>query len=167
MSGQVTLSTNDEAEALMDQLEDDIEKLFGGKSGYFRSCLMNYDDKHRIEAKIELINQRIEEKENEIEDLKLQRKGLESELEEMTVEDEEESESVVDVDDEFWDETVRKIFKRIDKDQPDSLKKRYNNWFDSRHQLYVNRYAEISSEEFKKRLLEKAEERGFETEVLQ
>lgn len=127
---------------------------------------MNYDDKHRVEAKIELINQRIEEKENEIKDLKLQKKGLKSELEEMTVEDEQNSEEVVEVDPKFWDDTIEKIFRRTDSSEPESLKKRYNNWFDSRHQLYVNRYSEIGSKDFKKKLLEKAEDRGFDTEEL-
>lgn len=165
MSGQVTLSTNDEAESLMKQLEDDIEKLYGGKSAFFRSCLMNYDDKHRIEAKIELIENRIEQRKNEIEDLELQKKGLESELDEMTVEDEED-ESVVEVDEEFWDKTIKKIFRHTDKDEPASVKKRFNHYFDSRHQLYINRYTEIGSKEFKEKMLEEAKNRGHETEVL-
>lgn len=167
MSGRITLSTTDEAEALYEQLENDIENLYGGKSAFWRSCLMNFDDKSRIEAKIELIEQQIEQKEKEINDLELQKKGLESELEEVTA-SEEEQENVskdADVDEKFWKDTVNKIFVRSSRDEPAKVEHRWDKWFDGRHKLFVNRYYEVTTGEFKSMLLDKAEEDGYGEKV--
>lgn len=166
MSGRITLSTTDEAESLYEQLENDIEKLYGGKSAFWRSCLMNYDDKSRIQAKIDLIEQRIEEKEKEIEDLKLQKKGLETELDEITEATKEDKISEFPQgDQEFWDKTIKKIFKRTSRDEPKNVERRWDKWFEGRYQLFVNKFSEIGTEDFKQLVLEKAEERGFEDEV--
>lgn len=167
MSGRITLSTTDKAEAVYDKLEKDIENLYGGKSAFWRSCLMNFDDKSRIKAKIELIEQRIEEKQNEIQDLKLQKKGLETELEEVEEQTEEQEGigNTEEVDEEYWDTTVKKIFKRTSPNQPDSVEERWNRWFDGRHKLFVNKYYELPARDLKEKILDKAEEKGFDEEV--
>ena len=166
LSGRITLSTTDEVESLYEQLENDIENLYGGKSAFWRSCLMNFDDKSRIKAKVELIEQRIEEKQKEIEDLKLQKKGLESELDEITMEEQEETvEKENDVPPKFWDQTVQKIFERSNRREPAKVENRWDQWFDGRHKLFVNRHYKVTTHEFKEMLLEEAEKRGFSEEV--
>jgi len=164
LSGRITLSTTDEAEAVYNQLENDIENLYGGKSAFWRSCLMNFDDKNRIEAKIELIEQRIEQKKNEIEDLRLQKKGLESELDEMTESSDDKVDSGQDVDDEFWDKTVDLIFKRNSPDEAETLKARWNRWFQGRYDVFENKYREVSPKDFKSMVVQEAEKRGFDTD---
>jgi len=164
MSGQVTLSTNEEAEAIMNKYEDDIEKIYGGKSAFWRSCLMTFDDKHRLEAKIELMDQRIEQKKNEIQDLKLQQKGLRAKLEEMTKskKDEESEEIKTTGDKKFWDITIRKIFKRTSRDEPKEIRQRWDSWFDDRHQLFIGKFdRDITTKEFEELLLEEAKKRDY------
>lgn len=165
VSGQVTLSTNEEAEALMQELEDEIEKLYGGKSAFWRSCLMNYNDKHRIQAKIDLIEQRIEQKKKEINDLEIQKKGLESELDEMTVQYQKGEETVDMGDKQFWDKTVRKIFVRESKNDPASIQDRWRKWFDGRYQLFTNRFSEITVKKFRDKLFEEARDRGYSEKI--
>jgi len=165
LSGRITLSTTDEVEALYEELEKDIENLYGGKSAFWRSCLMNFDDKHRLKAKIEMIEDRIKEKESEIKDLKLQKKGLKSELDEITEKTQEDNISnSSDVDQEFWDKTIEKIFVQDARDSAD-VKDRWDKWFDGRHKLFANRYHEISAMDLKNKILDKAETKGFEEEV--
>jgi len=166
LSGRITLSTTDEAETLYKQLENDIENLYGGKSAFWRSCLMNFDDKSRIQAKIDLIEQRMEELEKKKEDLNLQKKGLEQELEEMTANEEEQVvDKDVEVDEKFWDKTMEKIFKRNGPEEPEDVRDRWDSWFEGRHRAFVNNYYELTTKEFKQEVLEKAEERGFEERV--
>jgi len=165
LAGRITLSTTDEAEALYDKLENDIQNLYGGKSAFWRSALMNFDDKSRIEAKIELIEQRIEENKKEIEDLKLQKKGLKSRLEE-DYEEEESDTQMDEVDQEFWDRTIELIFEP-NRNDLDSVKRRWNNKFDSRHKLFVNRYFQVSRQNLKQEVLERAESRGFTEQVME
>jgi len=164
MSGQVTLSTNEEAEAIMNKYEEDIKKIYGGKSAFWRSCLMTYDDKHRLEAKIELMDQKIEQRKKEIEDLKLQQKGLQAKLDEMTKTEQTEETQEIETtgDKKFWDVTVRKIFKRTSRDEPKEISKRWDNWFDSRHQLFIGKFdRELTTKEFEEFLVQEAEERGY------
>jgi len=168
MSGQVTLSTNEEAEAIMNKYEQDIKKIYGGKSAFWRSCLMTYDDKHRLEAKIELMDQRIEQKKKEIKDLKLQQKGLQAKLDEMTKTDQKEESEKVETtgDKKFWDVTIKKIFNRTSKDEPREISKRWDNWFDDRHQLFIGKFdRELTTKEFEELLVKEAKKRGYDKKL--
>jgi len=166
LSGRITLSTTDEAESLYKELETDIDNIYGGKSAFWRSCLMRFDDQSRIKAKIEMIEDRVEQKKKEIRDLKLQKKGLQSELDEIEVSQEQDDEiEVVKADQEFWSNTINKIFRRTGRDQPADVEDRFNKWFDGRHKLFVNKYGEITASDFKEKLMEKAYEKGFDEEV--
>ena len=164
MSGQVTLSTNEEAEAIMNKYEEDIDKIYGGKSAFWRSCLMTYDDKHRLEAKIELMDQRIEQKKKQIKDLKLQQKGLRAQLDEITKADQEEQKDQIETtgDKKFWDATIRQIFRRNSKQDPEDIKKRWDEWFDDRHQLFIGKFnRELTTQEFEGLLVKEAKKRGY------
>lgn len=127
---------------------------------------MNFDDKSRIQAKIDLIEQRMDELDKQKEDLRLQKKGLEQELEEITANEEEKMvDKDVSVDEEFWDKTMELIFKRTEADEPADVRDRWDDWFEGRHKAFTNKYYELTTQEFKQEVLEKAEERGFDERV--
>lgn len=149
----------------MEELEDEIEKRFGGKSAFWRSCLMTYDDKHRIKAKIDLIDKRIEQKKTEIEDMKHEKRGLEEKYQEMTVDEEDNQETVDMGDQKYWDQTIEKIFTRKSKDQHEKIGKRWNEWFDGRYNLFTTRHSDISVQDYKKKLFEEAKKRGYRDKV--
>jgi len=166
MADRINLSLDEDAQATMNQIEDDIENIYGGKSQFFRDMLMDYDEKATYKAKIQLLEEKIQSHYDKAEELELQLQGLKQKVEEIEANEDDEEQDVEVHDSEFWDKTVRKIFKRTDKDEPDSVSKRYNKWFNPRHRLYTNKYKELTVERFKQRLIDEANDRGLDTEVI-
>lgn len=166
MADRINISLDETAQALWEKLEDDIKNTYeeGGRSAFFRDMLMNLaDDKTKLEAKKELLDNRINKLEERAEDLKLQKKGIEEKLEEISVE---EDEKILEHDDEeFWNETVEIIMERRSADSPRDVEKRFTRWFDGRLKAYRNKFESISQAKFKEKLLEEAEKRGYSEEV--
>lgn len=168
MSDRVHLSLDDESSALLENIEKEIENIYGSKSAFFQQMLEEYDEASRLKAKEKLLEDRISHYKRRIEELEDQVEGVRSKLEEVSVEkDEEESQAINSVDDEeFWEQTVKKIAVRSSKDDPKKVADRYDRWFESRYQLYINKFnVEISMPKFKDELLEKMEENGHSEEV--
>jgi len=169
MADRVNISLDETAQSLWEKLKDDINETYdGGRSEFFRDMLMKYsDDKTKLEAKKELLESRIEKLESEIEQLKTQKKGVEARIDEVKVETDEESEEKLhDADDEeFWEDTVELIMKRRDSDEPAKVENRFNKWFDGRYTKYKKNFSSIPRPRFKKKLLEEAENRGFNEEA--
>jgi len=169
MSERIHLSLDRDAQATLQKLEGIINNRYdGNKSKFFRDMLMNYDNHSRLKAKKEIIDQRIENLEKEIEDLKLQRKAIDDEIEETAPEEPEVEETGLnsDLEKQFWDRTVELIFKRKTKDSPKKIEKRFNNWFADRKKLYNNKSDEnMSRKQFLEEMYRQAEDRGFEDKV--
>lgn len=168
MSDRVHLSLDDESAALLENIEDEIKNLYGSKSAFFQQQLMQYDEKSRLKAKEKLLEDRIQHLERRAQELKEQKKGVQSKLEEVTVEkDEEETQEMNSVEDqEFWDQTVKMIATRRSSDDSKKVEARYDKWFESRYSLYCNKFnIEISMPKFKEELLEKMENQGYDEEV--
>jgi len=161
LSGRITLSTTDEDEAVYEELEEDIEKLFGGKSGFWRSHLRAYDEQSRIRGKVKLIEQKIREHETQIKDLKMQKQGLEQQLEDGGYDDEQREREFDEGTSEYWDKTCELIFERSSPSEPTSLQARYDRWFDGRYDAFVRKFGKISVSEYRTLLFEKAADRGF------
>lgn len=165
MAGRITLSTTDEDEAVYQELEEDIEKLFGGKSGFWRSHLRVYDDKSRIKGKVKLIEQKIQEHKKQIEDLEMQKRGLEEELEKRGFDENSSHREYDEGTDEYWDKTCELIFERSSPTESSSLQGRYERWFDGRYDSFTRNFGEIPVSDFRRLLYDKAEERGYDDKV--
>jgi len=152
MSDRVHLSLDDESSAILENLEDDIENIYGSKSEFFQQALMEYDEQSRLKAKKKLLQDRINHHKKRINELKDQKKGVEAELEEVMVEKEEEIEETFKSvhDSEFWSQTVEMIGKRRGPEDPKSVEKRFEKYFESRYNLYINRFdLEVKMSDFK------------------
>jgi len=169
MSERIHLSLDKDAQATLQKLEGIINNRYdGNKSKFFRDMLMNYDDQSRLRAKAEIIEQRIDRLENEIEDLKLQKKAVENEIEETSVEEpNDESDGLdPDLDREFWDRTIELIFKRRSKEDPASIEARFNEYFSGRKKLYNNKANNnMSRRQFLDKMFEEAEKRGYDEKL--
>lgn len=166
MSERIHLSLDKDAQATLNNLESIINNRYdGNKSKFFRDMLMNYDDHSRLQAKKEMIEQRIQRLKTEVEDLELEKKAIEQEIEDTQPskqEDEDQSKPQT-LDNEYWDKTVRMIFVRTGPEDYDSVEARYEEWVDGRRKVFNNRAShQISYKEFLDKLLSKARERGYE-----
>lgn len=164
MGDRVHLSLDDDASALLEELEDDIEKIYDSKSSFFKQKLMEYDRTSKLQAKKDLIETKIEALEREKEDLELQKQGIEEKLEEIKPNEEELEKQQTEVDDEeFWEETVRMIAVRTDRDEPKKVEDRFEQKFEPRFNLYKNRFGvEIGLQDFKEKLFSEMRSKGFE-----
>lgn len=165
-NGRLHLSLDDQAQATLEQIEDELDNVYGGKSQFFRSMLMNYDRKSRLQAEKKVKEERIESLENRIQSLEREVKGIDQELEEITADEDEEikeQENFERGSKEFWDKTVEKIFTRSTKDEARSLEARWNRWFHGRYEAFEHQFAEITPKDFKELLLQEAESRGHDT----
>jgi len=166
MGDRVHLSLKDDAQATMEELEDEIENIYGSKSAFFRQKLMEYDRKSTLKAKKEMLDNRIEGLEDRIEELELMRKGVEEKLDEATIEEEETDNSIEFDDEEFWDKTISLIAKKKSRDDPDKFSHRFDKYFEARFNLYRNRYDEdIGLQDFRDRFIGVLKSKGFEDEA--
>lgn len=77
----IHLSLDQEAESLLENLENQINESFDGKSQFFKAMLEQYDKEPALEAKLDIINDAIKTHEQKIQDLQLQKQGIEEKLE--------------------------------------------------------------------------------------
>jgi len=164
MGDRVHLSLDDDAQATMEELEDEIENIYGSKSAFFKQKLMEYDRKSKMKAKVDLIDTRIQALQDEIEDLKLQKEGLQNRIEDMSAEEQVTTSDSSSVDDEeYWQKTMNLIAKRKDRKDPKDVKKRFDKYFEHRFSLYKNRFdVDIGMQDFRERLVNEMRERGFD-----
>lgn len=164
MGDRIHLSLDDDAQALLEELEDDIENIYDSKSAFFKQKLMEYDRTSKLQAKKDLIETRIEVLQEEIEDLKLQKEGIETKLEELTADTEETGQEQGQIEDEeFWEDTVKLIAVRTDRSDLKKIQDRYNKYLEPRFKLYKNRFTDsIGLQDFKQRLLDEMKEKGYE-----
>lgn len=163
MADRIQISLDSTAQTLWNKIEEEVNNTYdGGRSEFFRDVLMSYaDDKTKLEARREVIQHRIQRLEEEKQELQMQLEGIESRIDEMTI-DEKEENKIRDVnDEEFWDRTVRKIMVREDVNSPASVRQRFNKWFEGRHQLYTKKFDSMPINRFKQRFVEEARERGY------
>jgi len=161
MADRVQISLDETAQALWDEMEDEINNIYdkGGRSEFFRSVLMQYaEDSTRLKVKKKLIEDKIQTIENEKEDLEMQLKVIEEKLKDATVAD---SEKIMDNDDtEFWDKTVEILTTG-----KGSFNKRLKKYFDGRLKSYRSNFDSIPRTKFKAKLQEELKQRGFDEEA--
>ena len=166
MSERIHLSLDKDAQATLNNLESIINNRYdGNKSKFFRDMLMNYDDHSRLQAKKEMIEQRINRLETEIEDLELEKKAIESEIEDTqpSKQEDEDQNKPATLDSEYWDKTVKMIFVRTGPEEPASIEARYEEWVDGRRDVFNNRAShKLSYKDFLEKLLQKGRERGYD-----
>jgi len=131
MANRVSISLDRTAQTLWNKLEDEVNNTYdGGRSEFFRDMLMKYaDDKTKLEARKEMIENRIENLEDEIDELKLQKEGIESKIDDLTVEEEEEQKLMNSADDEFWEDMADKVLQGRQSKDDDPLRVKFNKCF--------------------------------------
>ena len=165
-NGRLHLSLDDQAQATLEEIESELDNVYGGKSQFFRSMLMNYDRKSRLQAEKKVKQERIESLQNQIKSLEREVAGIEQELEEVTADEEQSLDEGTNFErgtDEFWDKTVEMIFSRRTSKDPKSLEGRWNRFFQGRYEAFEHQFSETTPKDFKEMLLDEADERGFDT----
>lgn len=161
MADRVQISLDQTAQALWEEMEEEINNIYdkGGRSEFFRSVLMQYaDEATRLEVKKKLIKDKLQDLDNQREDLEMQLEIVEKKLDEADVGD---SDKIMDNDDtEFWDETVEILTSGS---KP--FEKRLNKFFDGRLKAYRKRFDSIPRTKFKDQLFDELKQRGFDDEA--
>jgi len=168
MADRVNISLDSTAQTLWNKLEDEVNNTYdGGRSEFFRDMLMKYaDDKTKLEARKEMIDNRIENLEHEIEELKMQREGIESKIDDLSVEEKEDQKIREPIDDDFWHDMTDKVLQGRQSKSDDPMEVKFNQRFPAWHRKYKNKYEEtLPANAFKEKFFSKAKELGYEDKV--
>ena len=167
MANRVNISLDETAQTLWNKLEDEVNNTYdGGRSEFFRDMLMKYaDDKTKLEARKEMIDNRIENLEEEIDELKLQKEGIQSKIDDITVEEKEEQKLQTPVDDGFWEDMADKVLEGRRSKDDDPMRVKFNKRFEAWHRRYKNNYGSMPVETFKEKFFSKAKDLGYEKKV--
>lgn len=167
MADRMNISLDKTAQTLWNKLEDDVNKTYdGGRSEFFRDMLMKYaEDKTKLEARRDMIEDRIQNLEKQIEELKLQKEGVESKIEKISPEEKEEKKLRTPAEDEFWENMADKVLEGRKSRDDDPLEVKFRKRFEAWHSRYTGKYGSEPIESFREKFLSKAKDLGYEDKV--